>query len=271
LPPHSARSGGVVTPPLAGKVAIVIGGSKGIGRAASLRLAEEGADVIVGARGPEAAAEVVSEIEGMGRRAVFLPVNLTEWESVKGMLDEAVRQFGQLDVLVASGAGGGSPARPFVEIDPLTYPAYFQARVLGRLYPIGAAVPFMRGRGYGKIVVVTTDAGRVPTPAESLIGGAAASVIFMIRALGRELARFGIRVNGVSTTLTRDTPSYERFTRRESGEVLGKAFKKIEERAPFGLNEPRDVAEAIAFYASPRSDQITGTTLSVNGGISFPG
>ncbi len=263
-----------MTGDLTGRVALVTGGSKGIGRAVSLRLAEAGADVLVAARRADAAGDVLNAIRSQGRRATFLPVDLVDCDSVNAMVQEAVARFGQVDIVVASGAGGRAFPRLFVDTDPHSFPAYFEGTIFARLYTIAAALPHLRERGYGKIVVVTTDAGRVPTPAESLIGGAAAGLIFMVRAMAREVARFGIRVNAVSTTLTRDTPPWERWMRDHEGgssEVLDRAFEKIAKRAPFGMNEPGDVAEAVLFFASPASDQMTGATLSVNGGISYPG
>jgi 3-oxoacyl-[acyl-carrier protein] reductase len=263
-----------MTGELAGRVALVTGGTKGIGRAVSVRLAEAGADVAVAARGAETAQPVVDEIRALGRHAEFFPVDLVDYDSVEAMTGEAVARFGHLEVVVASGAGGRAFPRLFLDTDPHSIPAYFEGTIFARLYTAAATLPHLRERGYGKVVFVTTDAGRVPTPAESLIGSAAAGVLFMVRALAREVARHGIRVNAVSTTLTKDTPPWERWTRDHQGgstEVLDKAFEKIARRVPFGINEPRDVAEAVRFLASPASDQVTGAILSVNGGISFPG
>jgi 3-oxoacyl-[acyl-carrier protein] reductase len=122
-------------------------------------------------------------------------------------------------------------------------------------------------------VLLTTDAGRVPTPGESFIGGAAAALVFMVRALGRELARHQVRINAVAVTLTRDTPGYDWYAAQgeDSDNVLVKAFRKLERETPFGLNTPADVANALLFLASDAAAQITGTTLSVNGGVSFAG
>jgi len=260
---------------LQGRVAIVTGGSEGIGKAIALRMAESGADVAIATRSAEKAAPVVQQIRAMGRKALHIPVDITQYPSCVQMVQGTLREFGRVDILVANGQPRLREARalPFHEIDPVHYAAYFSTRLFSRLNCIRAVLDPMRERQYGKIVNVTTDAGRYPTPSESLIGAAAAGLVLATKTLAREFSRWRIRVNTVSTTLTADTPAYEHFVKiRESGEVIAKAFKKIEERAPTGrLNLPDDIAWAVVYLASPESDQITGMTLSVNGGISFPG
>lgn len=132
----------------------------------------------------------------------------------------------------------------------------------------------MKPQGYGKIILIGSDAARIPTPSESMIGAAASVVQFLTRALAVELAGFGIRVNNVSTTLTADTPRHDQYLAAKqagSKEVIVKAFTKAEERVKFRLNTAQDLAEYISFLAGPESDQISGSTLSINGGLSFPG
>ncbi|MCY1519610.1 Sulfoquinovose 1-dehydrogenase [compost metagenome] len=106
-----------------------------------------------------------------------------------------------------------------------------------------------------------------------MIGAAGASIMFLTRALAAELAGLGIRVNSVATTLTTGTPAHDRFlTARDSGsqEVIVKAFTKAEQRVKFRLNTAEDLAHYILYLASPDSDQVSGSTLSINGGLSFP-
>lgn len=259
--------------PLAGKVALIGGGSKGIGRACALRLAGAGADVAIAARNDEAGQAVAREVRALGRRATFIQADLSDCESARAMAAAAEAEFGGIDILVVSGAGGGPlvTALPFVDIDPLHYPDYLTGQLLTRLNAVGAVLPTMRSRGYGKIVLVTTDAGRVPTPGESMFGIAAAGLMFGVRAIAREIARFGVRLNAVSITVTTDTGTWEQYqTDSVPSEVLTRVFAKIEASAQFGVNSPLDVAEAVSFFASPASDQVSGAVLSVNGGVSFP-
>ncbi len=246
-----------------------MGASYGIGAAIAIALARRGADVAVNARHP--ADDVVDSIRKLDRKAVFVPGDMCIWTDVNRIVEATVEQLGRLDILVVAGKPTDR-ADLFLETDPDSFGDYFLGRTLSRFYAARAAGPVMRDQGRGKIVFLTSDAGRTPTPAESLIGAAGAAVVFGTRALGRELARHGIRVNTVALTLTEGTPAFEKYRRqRGSDDVMVKAFAKIEERTPFGLNKPENVADLVLFLSSDASDQITGATISINGGISFPG
>ncbi|MFH1086996.1 MAG: SDR family NAD(P)-dependent oxidoreductase [Chloroflexota bacterium] len=252
---------------LDGKVALVTGSSKGIGKAVALKLADNGADVVVNARTPAAALEVVAQIQQMGRRAVYEQADITDYAQVRGMVASALDRMGQIDILVANGGPGQPRPRFFRDIEPASYMDYVVTRWLSRAYCIRAVLDHMIERQKGKIVSITSDAGRSPTPSESMIGGSAAALIMMTKILAQELARWKIRINTVCTTVTRDTPGYERIYTSDHRSVL----KKVEEKIPFGLNTPADIAEAVLFLAGDGSNQITGQTISVTGGLSFPG
>lgn len=254
-----------------GKVAVVTGGSRGIGAAITRRLAAGGADVAIVTRGRERGEAAAAAIREAGGSAQWFAGDTADFAQMHAMAARVAERLGGADILVAS----GSPTRPsaelFLDTDPDDFPAYFVRQCVTRLNPLRALADQMIAKGKGKVVFLTTDAGRVPTPSESLIGAGAAALIFATRALARELGRHGIRVNTVSTTLTRNTPAYERFTdKANQDKVLNRAFSKIEQRAAFGLNDPDDVAAAVEFFAGDASDQISGATISVNGGLSFP-
>jgi 3-oxoacyl-[acyl-carrier protein] reductase len=122
----------------------------------------------------------------------------------------------------------------------------------------------------GSIVMITTDAARVPTPGESIIGAVGASVILMTKALAREFSRWKIRVNSVAMTLTSDTPSWDRIFAKKDFET--KVFSKALDRFPSGRAPTSDeVARTAVFLLSEDSGQINGQTVSVNGGLSFGG
>jgi 2-hydroxycyclohexanecarboxyl-CoA dehydrogenase len=249
--------------------ALVLGGTYGVGAAISRQLAEEGFDVVVSAR--RSAPSLLEELRAHAVRAEFVAGDLGVWEEVNQVTQAAWDRLGGLNVVVVSGKPLSAPPRLFLESDPADFDEYLHTMAVSRLYAARAAAPLMRDAGGGRIIFLTSDAGRVPTPAESLVGAGAAAVVFATRALARELARHGIRVNTVSLSLTRDTPSWERYQAgKGSGEVLWKAFEKIEQAAPFGLNEAVDVAALVAFLAGPRAGRISGATISLNGGISFP-
>lgn len=252
---------------LDGKVALVGGSTKGIGRAIALRYAENGADIVVNGRDPASAQLVIDQIRSLGRRAIFGKADLVNFQEVKLMTENAISQMGKIDILVANGGAGPPSAQFFRETDPDLYMDYARTRWLSRAYLIKSVLEHMIQRQTGKIVIITTDAGRVPTPGESMVGGSGAAVVMMAKVMAREFARWQIRVNTICTTVTRDTPSFERALASDAGKV----FRKAEAKMPFGINKPEDIAEAALFFASEESNQITGQTLSVNGGLSFSG
>ena len=255
---------------LSGKVALVTGSSKGIGRAIAVKFAENGASVVINARTPGPALEVVEHVRAMGREAHFEPADLYNYDDVKRMVDSAMQRLGHIDILVASGAAAGPPPQPFHEINPKSYGDCVSSHLFTRLYAVRAVLDHMMARQSGKIIIVTTDAGRTPTRGESLIGGAAAAVVLMTKALAMELARDKIRINTICTTVTKDTPGYETATSQQDTH-LANLFKKAEERMPFGMNRPDDIAQLALFLASQDSNQITGQIFSISGGLSFPG
>jgi 3-oxoacyl-[acyl-carrier protein] reductase len=154
------------------------------------------------------------------------------------------------------------------EMDPLTdYLGCVNTQQFSRLYIIHALLDQMRKQAYGKIVIVTTDAGRVPTPRETMIGSAAAGLVMATKVMAGEFARWQIRVNCLSMTLIKDTPALKEVMASEARHV----FQKAIDRARLGIPTAEEVAEAALFLASPQSDKITGQILSINGGLSFPG
>lgn len=258
---------------MSGMVAVVLGGTKGIGRESARMMARRGAHVVIQGRDEEAALSLIEECGGYPGSRLFVKSDLLTYDGVDQAVGLAKERFGRVDVVVAS--GGPSEPRPklFVDMAPEEGIAMLQSRLMPRLNALHAAVKYMRDQGYGKVVLVTTDAARIPTPSESMIGAAGASIMFLTRALAAELAGLGIRVNAVATTLTTGTPAHDRFlAARDKGsqEVIVKAFTKAEQRVKFRLNTAQDLAHYILYLASPDSDQVSGSTLSINGGLSFP-
>jgi 3-oxoacyl-[acyl-carrier protein] reductase len=252
----------------------VTGGTKGVGRATVQTLAASGAHVVFQGRDRDAAREVVQSIAPGLPQPTFVPGDLYDADNLAHLVSVAVDRHGRIDGAVGSGMSGTSGGiRPFREIAAADIIRYFESGALGRMLLLHAVAGPMAAHGYGKVVFVTTDAGRVPTPGESLIGAAAASVIYFTRAVARELAGDGIRVNSLAITITKDTPGYDGFAaKRDAGErdVHVKAFEKIEARAPFGLGTAAQAADVATFLLAPGSDGMTGATLSLNQGAYFP-
>lgn len=259
---------------LDGKVALVTGATAYIGKACALRLAGTGATVVVSGRNAQAGAEVVSEIEAAGGKASFESADLFKPKALEDAAQRVVDRYGQIDVLVASGAGASRDSlafRLFKDLDLEQVDTYIRSHWLSRLYAIRAVYPHMRKQG-GSMVMIGTDAGRVATVGESMIGGATAGMMQMSRALAREFGREKIRINAVSMSYIGDAePRWG-----QGSEALMADDKKagmlqnLRKRMLFTV-ECDDIAEAAAFLASPAAGSITGQTLSVNGGLSTPG
>lgn len=253
---------------LSGKIAIVGGSTRGIGKATAIKFAQNGADVVINGRNTQSGLEAVKDIENLGRRSLFKQADLTKYVEVKEMIDDVVKKWGKIDIVVANGASEYPPTKFFHEIEPDIYPEFMKTRMFTRLHMIKAVLDHMMERKEGKIIIVATDAGRVPTPGESVNGAAAAGLVLLTKVLAREFARWKIHVNIICTTVTVDTPGYERALKQES---TGKIFQKAAERVPFWPLVPNDLAELALFLASEDSDRITGQIFSLNGGLSFPG
>ncbi len=253
---------------LTGKTALVTGAADGIGKECAFRLAASGADIVIADLDIEKGQQVADQIVDMGRTAIVLKADLWDYSSVKEMAEKAVAAMGCIQLLVVSGATTVKYAKFAEDYDPtVDFEGVFRTQMWSRLYPIWALFPQMRQAGYGKIVVVTSDAGRTPTPREAFIGGCASALITVDKVLAMEWARYGIRVNTLCLTIINNSPAMEAVMATAARDV----FKKTFQRAQLGIPESADVADAAQFFCSPETDKITGAVFSINGGLSFPG
>lgn len=255
---------------LAGKVAFVAGSSAGIGKAIALKLATNGADIVLNGRNPKAATKVRKQIEKLGQKVVFEKADITEYKEIKQAVDNAIAKLGKIDILVASGGitGARLVVDYFEKTDPVSYILVAKANLLCRLYCVRAVLDHMVERHRGKIIIITTDAGRWPTPAEALAGATGAGIVMATKVLAQELARWQIRVNTISLPPIKDTPGFEHVV--QSSPSLAYVFEKGLAKQPFPVTA-EDVAAAALFFASDDANAITGQILSVNGGLCFPG
>lgn len=264
---------------LSSKIALVTGSTAYIGKAVAFKLASRGATVVVNGRNAEHGQSVVDEILNCGGKAIFEKADITDPQAVSTLVERVTNRYGQLDILVSSGAGASSDSLPFrlfqeMEIDDLHY--YIQSHWLTRAYAVHAAAEALAKSGEGKIILIGTDAGRIATVGESMIGGATAGMMQMSRALARELGRDQIRVNAVSMSYISDAEprwgnSSETLETKQDKQGQRKGMlENLRKRMIFDVCT-EDIAEAVAFFASPASNAITGQTLSVNGGLSTPG
>jgi NAD(P)-dependent dehydrogenase (short-subunit alcohol dehydrogenase family) len=244
---------------LAGQTALVTGASKGLGRAISLALANAGADVALGLRDPASGNDLVREIEAMGRRALAVPMDVRRRDQIDAAIGAVVGVFGRLDIVV-NNAGLG-PSAPAEEVTEENFDLTIDVNVKGVFFVSQAAGRVMIRQGYGRIVSLSSQAGFVALPGESVYCMSKAAVAHLTKCLAVEWGRHGITVNAVAPTFIR-TPGTE-------ADLADPAFEaEVIERvaALHRIGEPMDVAGAVVFLASPAASLITGTTLLIDGG-----
>ncbi len=244
------------------RVALVTGAAQGIGQATAEMLASKGMAVVAADRNLDGIAEVVAGIQATGHRAIALHLDVTDSEAVVQRLDETAKSFGDISVLVNN--VGGDELVPFQSSDELFWDKVIELNFTSMVRVTHAVLPAMVRQGWGRIVNISSDAGRIGTSLEPLYTGAKGGVIAFAKTLAREVARDGVTVNTVCPGMI-DTPALRTLT--ESHERL---FAAMTQRVPVRRpGEPRDIAAAVAYFASDDAGYVTGQTLSVNGGLSM--
>jgi 2-hydroxycyclohexanecarboxyl-CoA dehydrogenase len=237
---------------------MVTGGARGIGRAIALALAADGRAVAVADLLEEEAAETA---EAIGGKAV--PLDVTDSASVKAAVERVEEDLGPIDVLVNN--AGWDEARPFLETDEPFWDRVIEVNFKGGLRLTRAVLPGMVDRGWGRVVNIGSDAGRVGSSLESVYSGAKGGMIAFTKTIAREVARSGVTANVVCPGPTRTA-----FLERIAGEGGDRLVESLTRAVPMRrLGEPEDVAAAVAFLASEDAGYITGQTLSVSGGLTM--
>lgn len=244
---------------LEGRTALVTGSSRGIGRAIALRLAEEGANVIVNFRSREQEArEVVSQIRTKGGNALCCRADVSVAEDVEAMVQEASRTVGPIDVLVNNATT--HRGRKVEKLPLEDWDLVIKSCLYGAFHCTRCVVPSMKDRKWGRIINISSSVGERGYPGDSAYGAAKAGILGFTKSLARELARDGITVTAV-------IPG---FVLTEMTRSLSQAnIELIKASIPLGkLCEPEDVAEVVAFLAA-KGHNITGSIHHVDGGISI--
>ncbi|WP_018132888.1 3-oxoacyl-[acyl-carrier-protein] reductase [Effusibacillus pohliae] len=243
---------------LAGKVALVTGASRGIGRAIALALAERGAKVVVNYAGNQAAAEeVVARIRDRGGEAVAVQGDVANREAAEKMVDTATGTFGRLDILVNN--AGITRDNLLIRMKEEDWDAVIDTNLKGVFNCTKAAAKVMMKQRYGRIINVTSVVALMGNPGQANYVAAKSGVIGLTKSNARELASRNITVNAVA-------PGY---IQTDMTDVLNDEVKQsLQKQIPLGrLGEPEDVAKAVLFLASDDASYITGQVLTVDGGM----
>jgi 3-oxoacyl-[acyl-carrier protein] reductase len=243
---------------LKGRVALVTGASRGIGRAIALKLARHGAAVIVNYRGShQSAQEVVREIEAFGGEAVALGADVSNGEEVKKMIAEIKERFGRLDILVNN--AGINEDSLLLRMKSENWEKVINTNLTGTFNCTREALKLILKSDSGSIINISSVVGQIGNAGQCNYAAAKAGIIGFTRSLAREMAGRNVRVNAVAPGFI-DTD----MTAKLSQEVREKLLAQI----PMGkLGSPEDVANAVLFLAQPSSGYITGQTINVDGGM----
>ena len=262
---------------LDGKVAVVTGGSGGIGRGVVTALAAGGATVVVNGRAGGGGEQAAAEIRDGGGRAHFVAGDVRSREDMEELARETAARLGGIDIVVPSAGGADDEARtaavrgPFAGLDLGRVTAFVQAALAAKLNVVQAAVPYLKDRGGGSVVFVTSEGGRTPTPGQTAIASFSGGLIMASKVLSTELAHNRIRVNCVCVTVVRDSPSWTAAFERDGAvsDRHRRQYEKIVERSPLGVAAPGDIGDVVAFLASERSGYLTGLVVSPTGGLTI--
>jgi 2-hydroxycyclohexanecarboxyl-CoA dehydrogenase len=246
------------------KVAIVTGGAQGIGRAIAMRLAAEGAKVVIGDIKEDVANRTVAEIKAASGVACFVNLDVTSLASATAAVEWVEREVGPVDILVNN--AGWDKVEPFVESKPETWDRIIAINFRGVIHCCRAIAPKMRDRGHGKIVSIASDAGRVGATGEAVYSGCKGAVISFSKTLARELARYNINVNVVCPGATETALLHEVMASQP------KLLEAMKRNIPMRrTGQPEDLAGAVAYFASSDADYATGQVISVSGGLTMAG
>lgn len=252
---------------LSAMTAVLAGGTAGVGLAAAHRLARDGWGTVVligrNAERGTAAREAV-QASSDSSKIHFLAADLSDPGAVEEVIATVAAEQGRIDALLTTTHGGSTPSLleelSLDEMAPLLV-----NHVMSVMYTCRAVVPVMRAQGSGSIITVSSDAAKVPTPGETVVGAGMAAITTFSKTLAMEVKRHGVRVNIVSPSVVAGTEAFEKVMQEELGQRI---FAKITKLAGLGVPTSEDLADLIAFLAGPGSRTITGQAISINGGIS---
>ena len=243
---------------LTGQVALVTASAKGIGKACALALAQAGADIILGLRNKDSGWALVRQIQKLGREVLPVQMDVTQMQQIREAVQAGVQHFKHIDILVNNaGIGESNPAERVLEKD---FDETLAVNLKGTFFTAQAVGNVMIKQRRGRIINISSQAGFVALPTESVYCMTKAAISHLTKCLALEWAPYNITVNAVAPTFIK-TPGTKKW-------LDNKDFRQsVQKRIPLGrIGNPREVAEPVVFLASPAASLITGATLMIDGG-----
>jgi 3-oxoacyl-[acyl-carrier protein] reductase len=239
--------------------AIVTGAGQGIGQSIAVKLAQEGADVVIADWAPETGNETKKKVETLGRKALFVKVDVANQKQVQNMVGEVLKAWGRIDILVNN--AGFDRGATLLKVKEEDWDAVLGVHLKGTMNCIQAVAPQMIENQYGKIINISSIYGKSGGIAAISYSTAKAGIIGLTKSVARELGRYQINVNVVLPGLIM-TPTIAKMAEKYRNMII--------ERTPLGrIGQPEEVANVVAFLASDEASFMTGATIEVSGGSSM--
>lgn len=248
------------------KVVVVTGGASGIGRVICQEMSQAGWVAVVADINDEGAAQVASEIESRGQKAMAVNVDITMLDSAEAMAARVIENFGSIDALV--NCAGWDRFELFLENDAAMWDKLININLKGSIYCTRAILPHMVAKKQGRIVNIASDAGRVGSLGEAVYSACKGGIIAFTKTIAREMARHNITANCICPGPT-ETPLLANFLPKDREAKILEAYVRSTPLAR--LAQPTDIAPAVVFFCSQGAAFITGQVLSVSGGLTMNG
>lgn len=250
---------------LKGKVAAITGGSEGIGRATALRLAELGAKIAICARRADVLEKTAAEVRKVGADVLAVVADASKAEDMPRFIEETVKRFGRIDIVVNN--AGGTGQSPFAKVEDPEWRNDIEIKVMAQVRTARAAVPHMQKQGGGRIINLNMVGAKQPGAAMVPTTVSRAAGLALTKALSKEYAASNILVNAVAVGKIKSMQQERRAKR--SGLTVEEHYAQTGKTVPLGrMGEAEEVADVIAFLASDAASYVTGTCINVDGGLS---
>ena len=238
------------------KKAVVTGAGQGVGRSIALKMAHEGADVVIAEKNPHTGDQTKKEIEALGRKALFIALDVADQRQVKGGMEEVLRRWGKIDILVNN--AGFDRGATLLKVKEEDWDAVLSVHLKGTLNCIQAVAPHMIENSYGRIINISSILGKSGAISGISYSSAKAGIIGLTKSVARELGRYQINVNVVLPGLIL-TPTIAKMAEKYQNMII--------EATPLRrIGQPEEVANVVAFLASDEASFMTGAAVEVSGG-----